>query len=235
MVEAGPADTFACITGWGVAGDSNAHRLSPRQILLTLQSELETLNIAPGALRENIVISIDEPQAFRPGTRIITDKGVEIDLTMYCEPCQQILPIVRDLGSMIQRRGVLGYIRQGGEITQGDGIMLVADHHAPLPESPYQRFLDFVPRIPAGKVVRYRDLAIAIGVADSFVRALPGYIKRSADNQLPLHRIVNARGELLSYVPGHAATLSREGVQVEFDRANTARAWVQLERYLWLG
>lgn len=236
MVELADGEEFECIPGFGIQGDVHAHRLSPRQILITLQSELEDLKIEPGALFENLVISTASPEAFRPGTAITTDKGVHIDLTMFCEPCQRILPVSRDLGAMIGRRGVLGYFRRGGTIAQGDGIILHANHHAALPESPYQKFLDFVPMIPSGKVVRYQDLAIAMGVANSFVRALPGYIKRSAATGIPLHRIVNSRGGLLACLPLQATRLSQEGVRVEQQPGlRDGCAWVRLENYLWQG
>jgi alkylated DNA nucleotide flippase Atl1 len=72
-----------------------------------------------------------------------------------------------------------------------------------------------VATIPPGKVVRYSDVTIAIGVDDSFVRAVPGYIKRSAGDQLPVHRIVNARGCLPGFVAGQAEKLRAEGVMVD--------------------
>ena len=237
MVELQHGDVLACTTGLGIEGDVHAHRLSPRQILVTLQSELDELKIAPGALRENLVISSNIAELFRPGTALVTDKGVEIDLTMYCEPCKRILPVVGDLGSMINRRGVLGYIRNGGPIALHDTITLRAHHHAALPESPYQKFLDFVPTIPAGKVVRYLDVTIAMGVADSFVRALPGYIKRSTGLNIPLHRIVNAHGALLNYVPDQAELLLREGLAIEVRREGLGSPLgsVELDRHLWRG
>ncbi|MES2742248.1 MAG: MGMT family protein [Pseudomonadota bacterium] len=237
MLALGPGDQLECIAQVGIQGDVHANRLSPRQILVTLQSELDAFDLVAGSLRENLVISSNATEFFRPGTALVMNNGVEIRLTMFCEPCQRLFPLVRDLGAMVNRRGILGRIEKGGTIALGESVLLYPDRYAALPESAYQKFLDFVATIPAGKVVRYLDVAIAIGVADSFVRAIPGYIKRSAGRDLPLHRIVNAQGKLLASMPDQAEKLSAEGIRVEVGTAHgdQASAAVALASYLWRG
>lgn len=226
--NATPCPTLVCVQDVGIAGDVHANRLSPRQILITLASDLEEFALAPGALHENMVISLPSRKHFRPGAAIVTSSGVEIRLTMFCEPCARILSQIADLRRIIHRRGILGTIVTGGAIRLGDTVQLLPNKYAPLPESPVQRFLDFVSTIPAGHVVRYSDVAIGMGVADSFVRALPGYIRRNLDGGAPVHRIVNAKGELLASIPGQAQRLAAEGVRI-------ATATVDLARYLWRG
>lgn len=203
-----------CVAGLGIVDDVHANRLSPRQVLLTLSSELEQLRIAPGALQENIVITCGRPELFRPGSALLSASGVEIALTMFCEPCKRIAHLAPKPGMLIHRRGVLGRFVTGGELRAGETFELIAGRSVALPESPYQKFLDVVAAIPAGRVLRYADVAIAMGVADGFVRALPGYIRRSVGRELPLHRIVNARGQLPNLVPAQAARLQAEGVTV---------------------
>ncbi|MFC0135309.1 hypothetical protein CR105_14145 [Massilia eurypsychrophila] len=225
MVECG---ALVCEAGLGIDGDVHANRLSPRQILVTLQSELDVLALPPGVLFENMVISMAEAAYFRPGAAIVTDGGVEIRLTMFCEPCKRIARVVPNLGAMINRRGVLGTIVRGGEIRRGDAVTIIPARYAALPESPAQKFRDFVLTIPAGKVVRYLDVAIAMGVDQSFIRALPGYIRRHMLEQLPVHRIVNAQGKLLDFVDGQQARLADEGVAV-------ISGSVDLHSFLWKG
>ena len=222
-------NALACSSGLGIDGDIHANRLSPRQILITLQAQLDALALAPGALFENMVISLADPQHFRPGTAIVTDGGVEIKLTMYCEPCKRIVPVVRDLRAMLQRRGILGYIVRGGYIRAGDAINVSAHSYAALPESRAEKFRDFVATIPPGKVVRYRDVTIAMGVDDSFMRTLPGHIKRHSGSGLPVHRIVNAQGKLLDFMVGQRDKLMLEGVNVD------ACGAVDLKYVLWQG
>lgn len=221
------ADTLTLVAGLGIAGDANAHRLSPRQVLVTLASELAALGLAPGALRENLVIATDTPQHFQPGAALTGAGGVEIRLTMYCEPCKQIQPLGHDLASLIGRRGILGVVVGGGQLRHGAALELVPGRYPALPDSVYQKFLDFVPTIPRGRVVRYSDVALAIGADNSFVRAIPAYIKRSLDAGIPLHRIVSARGHLLATVPDQAARLEQEGVP--------SHGAVALPAFLWQG
>lgn len=229
-IALGPAQTMRCVAGVGIDGDVHAHRLSPRQVLVTLASELAALGIAAGALGENIVLACDRPDLLRPGAALRTASGVDIRLTMFCEPCRRIAHIEPRLSRLLHRRGVLGVVEAGGELRLGDAIELIPGRYAPLAESAYQKFLDFLPSIPAGRVVRYADIALAIGADASFVRALPGYIKRGAGQGLPLHRVVTARGALLPFMPGQGALLHAEGV-IERDDATT----VDLSRVLWQG
>ncbi|MET0858735.1 MAG: MGMT family protein [Telluria sp.] len=226
MVERAALD---CDAALGIDGDVHANRLSPRQILITLHSELDALALAPGVLFENMVVSMADAAHFKPGAAIVTDGGVEIRLTMFCEPCKRIAPVVPNLGAVVNRRGVLGTIVRGGEIRRGDAVAVIAARYAALPESPAQKFRDFVSTIPAGKVVRYLDVAIAMGVDQSFIRALPGYIRRNMLEQLPVHRIVNAQGKLLDFVHGQQARLADEGVPVETSGS------VNLHSFLWKG
>ncbi|HWW73053.1 MAG TPA: MOSC domain-containing protein, partial [Duganella sp.] len=146
------ADALTLVAGLGVDGDINAHRLSPRQILVTVASELAALSLPAGALRENLVISTAEAAHFKPGGALIGAGGLEIRLTMYCEPCKQLLPLVAGLAGMIGRRGILGVVVGGGQLQRGQALEMIPGRHPALPESPYQKFLDFIPTIPRGKV-----------------------------------------------------------------------------------
>lgn len=213
-------------TGVGIAGDIHAHKLSPRQVLVTLAAQLDALAVAPGALYENLVITGAAPADFRPGSAIVIG-DVEIRLTMYCEPCQRIAPLAGNLAAVVERRGILGVVAHGGTLRTGDTVTLVPGRYAPLPDSVQQKFCNFVATVPRGRVVRYRDITMAMGVDDSFTRALPGYIKRHLDAGLPLHRIVNGRGQLLAALPQQASMLASEGVPSDVA--------VDLDSFLWQG
>jgi alkylated DNA nucleotide flippase Atl1 len=220
-------DAITLAAGLGIAGDVSAHKLSPRQILVTLASQLDALVLAPGALSENLVLAGADIKDFRPGSAIVCG-DVELHLTMYCEPCKQISALVDNLAAVVKRRGILGVVVRGGALHVGDTVALVPGRYPPLPKSVQQKFIEVVTAIPPGRVLRYRDVTLAMGVDDSFVRALPGYIKRNLhDANLPLHRIVNSSGQLLATLPQQARLLAAEGVP-----SNGA---VDLQRYLWGG
>ncbi|MES2900645.1 MAG: MGMT family protein [Pseudomonadota bacterium] len=227
-VEMEAGSVMSCIAGLGINGEKHANRLSPRQVLVTLASDLLALSLAPGVLYENMVVSLASPVQFQPGAALVFEGGAEIRLTMFCEPCSLIAPLVGKLSDMIDRRGILGVVVHGGDIRSGDAFSLIPGRYRALPDTVQQRFVDFLATIPRGRVVRYLDVTIALGVDTSFIRALPAYIKRAIGLPLPLHRIVNARGELLTYVPGQAALLAAEGVAVQGNR-------VDLVRYGWHG
>lgn len=227
-----PGEAMRCSAGLGIDGDVHANRLSPRQVLVTSRAELDALSIEAGALFENIVVSLESDAAFKPGAALVTQRGVEIWLTMYCEPCQRIAGVGPGLGAMVNRRGILGRIVGGGQIAAGDSVRLIAQRYPALPEPVLARYLQAVASIPQGRVARYLDVTIAMGVDQSFVRAIPGYIKRSAGQHVPSHRIVDARGRLPAIVPGQAERLEREGVRVQ---PGAERDTVDLERYLWRG
>lgn len=236
-VELEDGALMRCEQGFGIVGDVHANRLSPRQVLITMACELEELRIAPGSLRENIVIASGHPEWFQPGSSIVTQSGVEIRLTMFCEPCQRIGHVEENFAKLVNRRGVLGFFMQGGAIRRCDSLRLIPNQYAPLAESPYHKFLDFMQTIPAGRVVRYIDVTVGIGVADSFVRAIPGYIKRSLGSPLPLHRIVNGQGHLLDFIPNQARELESEGIAVRVGAAPFGQGSrsVSLSKYLWQG
>ncbi|MEO5934552.1 MAG: MGMT family protein [Duganella sp.] len=167
---------------------------------------------------EQLFVKTGHGEPMKAADALIGAGGLEIRLTMYCEPCKQLLPLVTDLADLadlaglIGRRGILGVVVGGGRLRPGQTLELIPGRHPALPESPYQRFLDFIPTIPRGKVVRYGDVAMAIGADNSFVRAIPDYIKRSLASDIPSHRIVSARGQLLATVPEQARRLMAEGV-----------------------
>jgi alkylated DNA nucleotide flippase Atl1 len=231
------ASLLQCIAGYGIQNDVNAHKLSPRQVLITLDAEIEELSAGPGALRENMVVALEDQTAFRPGASLIASSGVEIALTMYCEPCKRIAHIVPTYSEIMGKRGILGRIVRSGTIGEKDSFSIFDEAYDPLQDAVEQRFFDFVRSIPRGRVVRYIDVTIGIGVADSFVRAMPGYIRRASGTTLPLHRIVDGQGRVLDYVSRQAKELENEGVALIrqadlFDQKGTR---VDLGAHLWLG
>jgi len=223
---------------YGIVDDSNASSISPRQLLVTCQEGLDEFDIVPGKLRENIAVQGLPKQVFVPGTQLSIGPDVKIRLTFYCEPCKRIEHFVPSLSAIHQKRGILGVVVQGGEVGIGDGVIGESNAYSPLSERAYERFLDFVKQIPAGKIVTYRHIIEAIGVTHSYYRALPGYIKRTSPTEYPLHRIVDSKGHLiLDYLPQQLSLLEAEGVEMEtlFDLFGAVQdASVGGESYLWM-
>ncbi len=61
-------------------------------------------------------------------------------------------------------------------------------------EGLYRRIYDLVARVPAGKVVTYGQIAMALGMPHG--ARVVGWAMRSCPEGIPWHRVVNSRGEM---------------------------------------
>jgi MOSC domain-containing protein YiiM len=211
-----PDERHICLVrGYGIEGDSNAHSFSPRQVLITRNEDLDAFGIQPGALRENLVIAQSQEDSLKPGALVHFGQSAQVRLTFYCEPCKRIAHLVPSLQAITRRRGIVGVVLGDGVVAVGDEVVITPDQFPPFPENPYQRFLAFMALVPKGKVVSYKQITTGMGVATSYVRAIPGYIQRTSSTMYPLHRIVDCDGTLVNqYVPEQEFCLSEEGVPV---------------------
>jgi alkylated DNA nucleotide flippase Atl1 len=220
--------------GYGIVGDANANSLSPRQVLVTREEDLRHFGIQPGDLRENIVLAGIDPQRFVPGARLDIG-GVAIRLTFHCEPCKRIAHLVRSLKDILSRRGLLGVVLSSGIIAVGDDVTVLPDAYPALPERPYDRFCGFIAQVPAGRVVSYRHVTAGMGVASSYMRAIPRYISQSVSHAV--HRVVDSEGGLIEdYVPNQLSKLLAEGVEVSTEGdlfGSGGRRFIDLERFGW--
>lgn len=220
------AASLSLQAGLGIKSDMHARTISPRQILVVRSEDLQDFSIPPGALGENLLISGISPEAFQPGA-LLTAGSAGIRLTLHCEPCKVIKYLVQSLKDIAGHRGLLGVVVSSGTINPNHEISCEPGRYEPLPEKPWLRFAHALSLIPAGQVVTYKQLMIAMGVASSYARALPGYFPKVATEGLPIHRIVDSRGQLITaHVPKQAALLASEGVRFEDEQ-------VDLERYAW--
>jgi alkylated DNA nucleotide flippase Atl1 len=221
--------------GHGIVGDANANPLSPRQVLVTRDEDLNYFSIEPGSLRENIVVAGIDTERFAPGAQLNVGTAA-IRLTFHCEPCKRIAHLVPTLKDILNRRGLLGVVVSSGVVAVGDSVLVSPNAYEPLPERPYERFRQFIAQVPVGKVVSYKQITTGMGVASSYIRAIPRYVSQSVD--ATVHRIVDSDGGLIeNYVPGQFTRLLAEGVEVnsEADLFGTGgRRFVDLERFGWV-
>jgi alkylated DNA nucleotide flippase Atl1 len=74
-------------------------------------------------------------------------------------------------------------------------------------------------------VVTTADLVLALGVARTYYRVLPTFIKK-APTDLPVHRIVAIDGSLFSrYIPDQAERLADEGVEAVAGKVGNRHRW----------
>ncbi|MBE8998625.1 MGMT family protein [Nostoc sp. LEGE 12447] len=222
--------------GYGIEEDINADPISPRQVLIVRDEDILDLSIQPGQLRENIVVTGIGFDKFIPGSLLTFESGAAIRLTFYCEPCKRIAHLVESFKSIKGKRGILGVVTQSGQIQVGSKFQAQAHKFPALPENPYERFLDFIIKIPSGKVVTYKQIIKAIGVDNSYLRAIPTYLKKTSATNYPVHRILDSKGYLINYVNQQKDKLETEGVKVlaEADIVkNLTRNYVDINNYSW--
>ena len=225
------------LKGYGADGDINANAQSPRQVLLTRAEDSEEFNVRAGELRENIVVSGVSCSAFQPGALVEIGAIAKIRLTFHCEPCKRIGHLVKSYHDIEGKRGVLGVILNSGPITVGDKVIATPNVFDPFPTVPYERFLRYVSQIPEGKIVTYKQVVIGMGVADSFIRAVPRYIHQTLPDTYPVHRIVDSAGQLLQCLgPRQVEKLTQEQVKLVSQcelMSSEPSMWVDLKQYAW--
>lgn len=215
--------------GYGINSDVNANPISPRQVLIVRIEDILDLSIQPGELRENIVIQCINSAKFQPGSLITFESGAAVRLTFHCEPCKQIHHLVSSLASIQGKRGILGVVIKSGAIQVGSKFQIKTHQFPALSEKPYERFLDFIVKIPPTKVVTYKQIITAIGVDNSYIRAIPHYIKKTSNLDYPTHRILDSQGNLIPYITEQKNKLESEGTLVLYEN----KYFVNLQEYLW--
>jgi alkylated DNA nucleotide flippase Atl1 len=222
--------------GHGIEGDINANPISPRQVLIVRYEDILEFSIKPGELRENLVVAGIQLEKFVPGSLINFESGAAIRLTFYCEPCKRIAHLVKSLKSLQAKRGILGVVIASGNIKAGGKFKIQTNQFPVLSENPYQRFLDFIIKVPHGKVVTYKEIVKAIGVDNSYMRAIPMYIKKTSAANYPIHRILDSQGKLLAYIPEQRNKLESEGIKVLYKidvSSNLNIFYVDIKDNLW--
>ncbi|MBD2524149.1 MGMT family protein [Nostoc sp. FACHB-133] len=222
--------------GHGIEEDINADPISPRQVLIVRYEDILDLSIQPGQLRENIVVTGIGFDKFIPGSLLTFENDAAIRLTFYCEPCKRIAHLVESFKSIKGKRGILGVVTKSGQIQVGSKFQVQAHEFPALPENPYERFLDFIIKIPSGKVVTYKQIIQAIGVDNSYIRAIPTYLKKTSATNYPVHRILDSKGYLITYVNQQKDKLETEGVKVLAEAnvvKNLHKNYVDINNYSW--
>jgi hypothetical protein len=107
-----PAESLTLLAGYGIEGDANAAKDSARQILLAGMPAVAALGIAPGDLRENILLE-DAVEGLASGTVLRIGQAL-LRITLPCEPCWKLNRVRPSLaGAALGRRGVLARVLAG--------------------------------------------------------------------------------------------------------------------------
>lgn len=106
----------------GLEGCSHARPGSMRQVLLVDRETLESMQLSPGIIRENITTEGIEVNRLRVG-QTLRIGTVRLEVTMPCAPCELMEKIRPGLQKELEgRRGMLCRVIEGGALRRGDPI-----------------------------------------------------------------------------------------------------------------
>ncbi|MCP9486490.1 MAG: MOSC domain-containing protein [Gaiellaceae bacterium MAG52_C11] len=122
--EATPHERVVAIEGLGLEGCAHANP-PRREVLFVSQEHLDALELAPGAIRENITVAGADVEVWPIGQRVRAGDAV-FEITMVCDPCERMEALRPGLREQLEgRRGMLARVVDGGEVAVGDELSLL--------------------------------------------------------------------------------------------------------------
>jgi MOSC domain-containing protein YiiM len=108
----------------GLAGCRHARSGSRRQVLLIDAETLQSFDLQPGQIKENIATTGLAVNQLSKGQRLQIGEAL-LEVTGPCEPCSRMDEIRIGLQQELHgQRGTLCRVVQGGRIVRGDTIQL---------------------------------------------------------------------------------------------------------------
>lgn len=112
------------IAGQGLEGCAHANP-PKREVLFVSKEHLDSVGVAPGAIRENLTVEGADVQGWPVGQRVRAG-GAVFEITMVCDPCHRMDELRAGLRAELEgKRGMLARVVEGGEVAVGDEIELL--------------------------------------------------------------------------------------------------------------
>ena len=119
-----PHESRRAIPGEGLEGCAHANP-PKREVLFVSKEHLDSVNVEPGAIRENITVEGTDVEQWPVGQRVRVG-GAEFEITMVCDPCHRMDELRDGLRAELQgKRGMLARVVESGEVAVGDDVTLV--------------------------------------------------------------------------------------------------------------
>jgi MOSC domain-containing protein YiiM len=121
---------------FGLVGDAHAEAHSHRQLsLLDISSvdkmRAQGLDLTYGDFAENLTTEGLSLYTLPVGTRLVTSRGVGLEITQIGKECHHHCQIYRQVGMCVMPlEGVFARIIKGGEVHAGDSLKVVATQPA---------------------------------------------------------------------------------------------------------
>jgi MOSC domain-containing protein YiiM len=115
-------EEIRALEDFGLEGCAHARTESPRQILLMDSETLESMDLRPGVIRENVTSRGINVHGLRVGQRLRVGEA-QLEICMVCTPCDLLEKIRPGLRRELRgRRGMLCRVMRGGVIRRHDNI-----------------------------------------------------------------------------------------------------------------
>ena len=103
-----------------------AHANPPRrEVLFASLEHLESVDVEPGDVRENLTVEGADVQQWPIGQRVRAGEAV-FEITMVCDPCKRMDDLRQGLRAELDdKRGMLARVVESGEVAIGDPVELL--------------------------------------------------------------------------------------------------------------
>jgi MOSC domain-containing protein YiiM len=113
----------SAISGEGLENDRSRNPLNARQVLVMDKETLDSFNLAPGQIKENITTTGLDLSTIKPGNVFFVGEDVTLEATGLCDPCHKMDAITPGLQEELDgQRGILSIVLNGGTFNVGDSI-----------------------------------------------------------------------------------------------------------------
>lgn len=120
-----PHERRRAIAGQGLEGCAHANP-PRREVLFVSLEHLESVDVEPGAVRENFTIEDTDVQQWPIGQRVKVGDEAVFEITMVCDPCSRMDALREGLRLEIDgKRGMLARVVESGEVAVGDRVELL--------------------------------------------------------------------------------------------------------------
>ena len=118
-------ESCKAIAGHGLEGCAHANP-PKREVLFVSSEHLDSVDVEPGAIRENLTVDGDDVQLWPIGQRVRVGDEAVFEITMVCDPCQRMDDLRPGLRAELDdKRGMLARVVESGEIALGDPVELL--------------------------------------------------------------------------------------------------------------
>jgi MOSC domain-containing protein YiiM len=120
-----PHERRQAVAGQGLEGC--AHGNPPkREVLFVSVEHIESVDVEPGAIRENLLVKGTDVQQWPIGQRVKVGDEALFEITMVCDPCARMDALRDGLRAELEgKRGMLARVVESGEVAVGDPVELL--------------------------------------------------------------------------------------------------------------